>query len=73
MKRELVMLANGKEVARVEIDENTVIVLNDRSTFAGASGCSVWTSKAQNLETEDLEQIFLGNDEHPMVKQMLEI
>lgn len=63
--RWIVEVKEGKIVHKANIDNKSELcmVLNDSETFTGLGGCSLWKVKDPNLETEDLEQIFKGNED----------
>lgn len=64
----IVEVKDGKIVQKASINDGLYMVLNDNETFTAVQGCSIWQDKGSSLETEDLEQIFKGNEETDEVK-----
>ena len=71
-KYELVMLKDGKEVSRVNLDNNLYVVLNDRETFSPTTGASIWQDESNGTNQDsDYEQVFKGNDEIKGLKKVM--
>jgi hypothetical protein len=72
-KYELVMLKDGKEISRVNLDNNLYVVLNDRETFGPATGASIWQDETNetNQSDTDYEQVFKGYDEIKGLKKVM--
>lgn len=61
----IVEVKDGKIVQKADLNEGLYMVLNDNETFTAVQGCSIWKDTGSSLETEDLEQIFKGNEDAP--------
>lgn len=76
MKKELVLIENGKEVKRIDLNKNVLyVVLNDNETFSPINGSSIWEDKLQadNMDTADYEQTFKGNKKIKGVRRVISL
>jgi len=75
MKRELVLIENGKEVKRINLNQTLYVVLNDNETFSPANGSTIWQEyklKA-NMDDSDYEQTFKGNQSFKGLKKVISL
>ena len=76
VKRELVVLEDGKEVARVNLNQGLYVVLNDSETFSPINGSSIWqdkTKKTLDLTMSDYERTFNGYQETKGLKKLINL